>query len=124
MGVNAIDDIALAQEQSNSGQSNMADILTAIDKFFNKENIEQKSRLTRRNIRGIMRVRGTNEYFMRKFGVKNDILETLVDCRIVLSISEKGKGREEMIEMVKSMNGGIQNEQQISMLMQGLGKRI
>lgn len=121
---NALDDIALAQETNNNQPSNMTETLKAVDMFFNEDNIDQKSRLTGRNIRGIGRVRGTNAYFFRKFGVKNDVLETLANCRIVLSISEKGKGRDEMIEMVKSMNGSIQNEQQISMLMQGLGRKV
>ena len=104
--------------------STFADILNAVDTLFNKAPLKTKSRLTKRNVRGIQQVTVINAYLENKWGVEFRIktLDKLVEERIETSISENGKSREELIKFAEALNKSIQDEQTLNLIQRGLGK--
>ena len=95
--------------------------LKAIDEILNEKNLDLKSRLTTRNVKGIITVYGLNKWLKRKYKIENTILSEIAEKRIIYSVSEKGKGREEMIEMCKGLSGHIQEQKEMDMLKKALG---
>lgn len=107
---------AFTVNNESKPDTSFQDMLLALDLFFNDNNLIQKSRLSQRNIKGILQVEGLNKYLYAKWKIRNRILDEIVIRKYPLSIAESGKGRLEMIELVKGMNGGINEEQQYNRL--------
>jgi len=91
------------------------EIAKAVKIIVSPENIDQKGRLTKAQIRGIIKVESLNTYLQGKFGkkpfqrsgkaeyVQNRVLGLMADRIKVLPISLNGKGREELIKIVEGL---------------------
>jgi len=101
--------------EANAETTKGDEIGKAVRIIVSPENIDQKGRLTKAQIRGIIKVDALNTYLHGKFGkraftrsgkaeyVENRVLGLMVERVKVLPISINGKGREELIKIVEGL---------------------
>jgi len=111
------------QLQHTDSNDSFKDIVNAVDEVFNEKNIKQKSRLSARNINGILQALTLNEWLENKFGFRNRVLDKLVEEKIVLVVSHNAKGRLEMIDIFEKLSGSFADKQHYEMLARAFGKR-
>lgn len=93
--------------QINNGESNddrIQSLVKALDSFLSEKNLNQKSRLSIKQIIFSTRVNTVNNHMFNKYGVKNRVLEKLDIEMIEKMISLKGEGRQEVIKLMNLLN--------------------
>ena len=152
MGSNIEGALALASTENEEEKENFQNILNAVENALTAGNLRVKTRLTQRNIRGILKVEAQNAWLMRfgkcidleipkkdengnmiyengllvtvkrKTYVQNRILNIIACSLIELKISEQGKGREELIQIANALTPSINSFHEISAMERLMGK--
>ena len=107
-------------EKAQNKPSVMEQIFYAIDAIFTNKNRLQKTRLSNRNIRGIAKVVAINTFLRRRLGedytsvidpetgnfteseYDNKIIAAVTDAIITAKISQGGKSREEVVQVLSA----------------------
>lgn len=99
------DDMEIAENpNTDNAMSEYKDRLEAVDLFFSKRNIDQKSRLGAVNIEGMIGCETVNEYLESTFGIRDPIRDKVCHEELSKSISIDGKGRQEVIDLFKALD--------------------
>ena len=101
---------------SQKETSKIQEFITSINEFFSDKNLEQKSRLSSRNIKGINAALCINKFLKNKYNFENKVLKELVERKTEYSISLDGKGRDEVIELCKAFGNTLQQEETLDMI--------
>lgn len=111
------------------------DIGKAVDIIVSPKNIDQKGRLTKQQIRGIIKVEALNGYFRSKFKkvinpktgkaefIENRVLTTITEKTKVLPISLNGRGREEIIKIVEGFGISVYEDRETRGLKERMFRR-
>ena len=91
--MSAIDDMERNIPLTIENTENLKDLLKI---YLSNTSIGQKSRLTEKNIEGILSALSINTYLELHFGITNRALSKLVKERLEKSISLNGLGRQEI----------------------------
>ena len=107
-------------EKAQNKPSVMEQIFYTIDAIFTNKNRLQKTRLSNRNIRGIAKVVAINTFLRRRLGedytpvidpetgnfteseYDNKIIAAVTDAIITAKISQGGKSREEVVQVLSA----------------------
>ncbi|MCC7574994.1 hypothetical protein KO361_05360 [Candidatus Woesearchaeota archaeon] len=115
--------------KDESQSSAMEGFIKAVQEVFGNENIDQKSRLTRKNIKAIVKSNALNQYLKeKKFGgnkkgvVQVPILDIVCKDTMIKVISVSGKGREEVIKMFEATAGMGFESQRMNMMERMIGR--
>jgi hypothetical protein len=76
--------------------------------ILSEKQLEQKSRLTERNIHGIIKALAWNKYLADTYGFVIEPLNKLVEDKLVYIISLDGEGRKEIIEIVRAIRAELE----------------
>jgi len=123
-----IEDSMIVDIDEKPTPSIMENFIAAVQEVFGSRHIDQKTRLTHKNVRGIIKTNSLNEYLKTKsFGKKKGyvqvpVLKALCDDKMVKVISIRGKGRDEVIEMFKATAGMGFESQRMNMMEKMLGR--
>jgi hypothetical protein len=79
-------------------------LVKAIDSFISENNLDQKSRLTFKQIAFIVKNNAINEYLMNTYGFRNEITHFICQDLLAKMVSHQGKGRSELIAFFKGLN--------------------
>ena len=113
----AVQDQIAAALQGNRPPTKSDEIIRLVSDFFSKKNIDQKSRLTERNIHGIIVGRALNRYLENKYSkyakskglppsvFRNRVLDEVIQQKLVLTVSRQGGGRKDLVDILKSIGG-------------------
>jgi len=117
-----LEEMLFEKPEEEQTKTKIDDIAKAVDLIVSPENIDQKGRLTKQQIRGIIKVESLNIYLQTKLGkkvnrhtgksyyIENRVLTTIADRIKVLPISLNGKGRDEIIKIVEGFGISIHEE--------------
>ena len=89
----AIDDLERNIPLQENTAENLGDLLKI---YLSKGSLGQKSRLSAKNLEGILSGVSINVFLFKHFNIVNDILVTLIKERLEKSISLDGLGRQEI----------------------------
>lgn len=76
-------------------------LITALDTALNTDNFFAKSRLTQRNIRGMLKGMSMIVYLKNTYGITSRVLPALIAHKMQIALSAEGTGREEVIRAIK-----------------------
>lgn len=119
----AVQDQIAAALQGNRPPRKSDEIIRLVSDFFSTKNIDQKSRLTERNIHGIIVGRATNQYLENKYRryaklhnippsqFRNRVLDEVIKQKLVLTISRQGGGRKDLVDIIKSIGAATYDEE-------------
>ncbi len=97
---------ALLEEPEESGSGvnleafNVVALIDELNKALNESSFYSKSRITSRNLRGILRSMAFQEYLFKRYGFRIESLDTLIEEKLKNVLSIDGRGRKEIMEMV------------------------
>lgn len=111
-------------EPNKNETSRAEEIAKLLKVIFSHEGIKQKGRLTKSQIRGIIKVVSLNQYFAKNFQnvkikedgkyffrpLENRILTRMANEILELPISMNGIGRAEMIKIIEGLGTNIHEE--------------
>jgi hypothetical protein len=83
--------------------SSLAAFVKALGVIMSKEDIDQKTQLSDRNIQGIMQGLTFNDSLERHFGFRIKEVDVLISEKLVKSISLDRLGKNELIELFRAM---------------------
>lgn len=126
MGVDVEDLIASASEV-NSKPSIIEALLSTVDAIFTNNRMLQRSRLSQRHIRGVVRVIGSQSFLRARFSKTykpfldetGEFTETKLDNRVLTAIAQgmisgrislDGKSRDEIIRIFQAVGGTATQE--------------
>jgi len=78
----------------------VAELIRELNQALNESSFFAKSRITRRNVRGILRGNALQDYLMDKYGFRIRVLDTLIANKLQLVLSIDGKGRKEIEDVI------------------------
>lgn len=93
-----------ADVSSNAGDYdgfNVGQLITALDTALNQDNFFSKSRLTQKNIRGMLKGLSMVMYLEEVYDIHPKVLPSLIKHKMEISLSADGTGREEVIRAIK-----------------------
>ena len=90
--------------------SSLAAFIKALGTITSKDDIDQKTVLSDRNIQGIMQLLIWNDYLKRNFGFRLKEIDLLIAEKLVKSVSLDRLGRKELIELFRAMELKIEGE--------------
>ena len=101
-------DLAELELEKNSDRdeqiSNTREFIeTLIAQWYNENNIDQRSYITHRNEKGIIKALNLNKFLEETFGFRNIVLDELVKQKLFKSKSVHGKSTEHLINFAQSM---------------------
>jgi len=96
-------------EDKESGGS-LAAFVKALATITSKENIDQKTILSDRNIEGIIKLLSWNDYLQVNFGFRLKQIDLAIAEKLVKSISLDREGKKELIELFRAMELKIEGE--------------
>lgn len=121
--------IIQSQEASSSKPSILEAVLFTVTKLFASSDIE-KSRLNSRNVRGIVRVIGTQSFIRARFSEEYEpyldeatgnitcnpdcddrVLSAVAEGVLRANIALNGKNRDELTRMLQAVNGSVESEE-------------
>ena len=128
----SLEDLIVTNQENNAHKPSIIEaLLSTVDSIFTANRKLQKSRLTPRHIRGIVRVIGTQTYSRttceKRFtpfidpetgeitsaATDNRVLSAIMDAVVTGRISLNGASRDEIIRIFQAV-GGTAHEEQIS----------
>jgi len=78
----------------------ISELIRELDAALNANNFFAKSNITHRNLRGILRANAFQDYLMQIYGFRIVVLDNLIQNKIENVLSVKGKGRQEIADIV------------------------
>jgi hypothetical protein len=96
--------MAISVNQTPNSDDRIKAIVNALDAFLSEKNLNQKSRLSIKQIMFSTRTNTVNNHMFNKYGVKNRVIEKLDVEMIEKMISLKGEGRNEAIKLINLLN--------------------
>ena len=98
------------------------DSVKELGKTLFYRHIKKTSNLSSTQIKGIIRAEVLNDYMERNFGYRYKALDTLIEQKLTLEVSNKALGITSLIEMLKSIQTTFE-QTQLSEGLRGLIKR-
>jgi hypothetical protein len=77
------------------------EIISELDSVLNQSNFYAKSKLSQRNIRGILRANAFQNYLESTYGFRILVLDKLILDKMQISLSADGAGRHEIAGIVE-----------------------
>jgi hypothetical protein len=105
--------MAISVNQTPNSDDRIKAIVNALDAFLSEKNLNQKSRLSIKQIMFSTRTNTVNNHMFNKYGVKNRVIEKLDVEMIEKMISLKGEGRNEAIKLINLLNERIAEDKVI-----------
>ena len=91
-------------QEPDDKRVSVKDILNFI---FDKENIEQKTILSAKNIDALIKMKATNKHLKRIYGFDIRLYDIIIDEKRLNIISRDGKGRNDILDAVRAMQNPV-----------------
>lgn len=97
----------LAYNYQDEIEDKRVSLMDVLNYTFRKDDIEQKTILSNTNIQALIKMKSVNKYLKSQFNFEIDLYKTLIDEKRLNIISYKGRGRDDIIRCIKSMNNSV-----------------
>lgn len=105
-------------------ESELRELIAAIEQVYSDKNIEKKTRLTATNIKGIIQLCTINRFFSEKYGFRITIYDEVIIRKMRLNISLNGRGREELLKLFDSLGSTFSEQRNLGLWSKLMGKSI
>lgn len=85
----------------------VADLAEALEVVLSEKHFSQKSVLSTENIQGLIGLDMVQAHMLRSFGYSFPSLKVLKESKLELSVSKDGRGRDDIIEIFRSIQTNI-----------------
>lgn len=96
----------------NNGKSepdqNLKELITSLDDSLSKNHLDMKSNLMGINTEGMIQIEALNGYLQNYYGFRIQVYDQIIAHKLTKVVSIKGKGREEIIDIVKAIQAQIE----------------
>jgi hypothetical protein len=91
------------KDEGEREPSSLAAFVKALSLIMSKEELDQKTQLSDRNIQGIMKLLTFNDHLQRNFGLRLKEIDILIAEKLIKTISLDRQGKDEILELFRAM---------------------